>query len=82
MKSFNHQFKEQKKTLTEQVIFYRKNILTHKMQAFYKAFEKKGKWNEKKNINNEKTLNFLACINQNIYSDSLIELIPLYYNYY
>jgi len=43
-------------------------------------------YNKKKNINNlnnEKILHLLACINQkNIYSDPLNELITLYYNYY
>ena len=57
-----------------------KNCL--KSDDFIEYIKNKYDYNEKKNINNEKTLNFLACINQNIYSDSLIELIPLYYNYY
>ena len=41
-----------------------------------KYIKEKYKYNEEKyinNLNNEKTLNFLACINQNIYSDPFIQ---------
>ena len=62
-----------------------KNVNTNKIYCRKENCSKSDdliKYIQEKYKNEEKTLNFLACINQNIYSDPLTVLMPLYNDYY